>query len=174
MRLRATLLALIFAALGTALAATAASATVRISDDQGGQIGRYVQAFGQLSTSGERVVIDGACLSACTLVLGMVPHERICVTSRALLGFHAAWYPDDSGRPVRSDNGTLALWEVYPQQIRSWISRHGGLKAKMIFLRGRDLARLYPSCTQSASGSALRVNSDRPRRGASAAQRYRR
>ncbi len=36
----------------------------------------------------ERVIIDGICNSACTLVLGIVPLNRICVTPRASLGFH--------------------------------------------------------------------------------------
>ena len=39
--------------------------------------------------SGEKVIIDGPCLSACTLVLSTVPSNRICVTKRAVLGFHA-------------------------------------------------------------------------------------
>ena len=37
----------------------------------------------ELRKSGQRVVIDGTCASACTLVLGVIPHDRICVTSRA-------------------------------------------------------------------------------------------
>ena len=60
-------------------------------------------------------MIDGACLSACTLVLGIVPRERICVTQRAMLGFHAAWMPGPAGKPVPSAVGTQALWEVYPR-----------------------------------------------------------
>ena len=48
--------------------------------------------------SGERVVIDGPCLSACTLVLSTVPSNRICVTRRAVLGFHAARSIDTRGR----------------------------------------------------------------------------
>jgi hypothetical protein len=42
------------------------------------------------------VIIDGFCASACTIVLGTVPHDKICVTFRAKLGFHAAWDPGSS------------------------------------------------------------------------------
>jgi hypothetical protein len=49
-----------------ASAITPAFATMRISEDRGGQIGHYLQAFAALRSSGERVVIDGDCLSACT------------------------------------------------------------------------------------------------------------
>jgi hypothetical protein len=90
-----------------------------------------------------------------------------------MLGFHAAWYPDEDGRPQRSRNGTQALWDVYPQHIRKWISRHGGLKTKMIFLRGRELAGMYRTCTEVAGATVLHVNSPRPPLGASSAQRYR-
>ena len=119
---------------------------VRIGDDVGGRIGTYVEAYSAVRSSGQRVVIDGACLSACTLVLGIVPRERICVTHRAMLGFHAAWMPGPAGRPIPSAIGTQALWEVYPSYLRRWINSRGGLSSKMIFLRGRELASMYPRC----------------------------
>jgi hypothetical protein len=97
--------------------------------------------------SGERVIVDGSCLSACTLVLGTVPRERICVTRRANFGFHAAWNFAPGGGPVFSPEGTRLLWEVYPPEVRQWITRHGGLTPRMIFLRGRQLSAMYPSCT---------------------------
>ena len=49
----------------------------------------YLEVFARVRQSGERVVIDGLCLSACTLVLSTIPRNRICVTRRAVLGFHA-------------------------------------------------------------------------------------
>jgi hypothetical protein len=122
---------LVLGAAVVALSVTSASATMRIADDRGGQIGRYLEAFTAVRSSGERVVIDGNCLSACTLVLGLVPHERICATHRARFGFHAAWMPDRDGRPVTSSLGTQALWNIYPPSVRRWISRHGGLSGNM-------------------------------------------
>src|ERR1700749_4770098 len=109
MRVRATLLG---AALIATIVTTGASATMRISDDVGGRIGAYVDQYSDVRNSGERVVIDGACLSACTLVLGIVPRNKICGTRRATLGFHAAWMPGPGGKPVRSEVGTQALWDM--------------------------------------------------------------
>jgi len=123
---------------------------MRISEDRGGQIGHYLQTFTLLRSSGERVVIDGNCLSACTLVLGVIPRSRICATSRARLGFHAAWMPDSEGRPITSPMGTQALWNLYPTSVRRWINRHGGLSRKMIYLQGRELASIVPSCEREA------------------------
>jgi hypothetical protein len=143
MRLCATLVG----AAVLALAITSdASATMRISDDVGGRIGAYVDQYTAARNSGERVVIDGVCLSACTLVLGIVPRSRICVTRRAMLGFHAAWMPGPEGRPMPSAVGTQALWEIYPSNVRRWISARGGLSSKMKFLRGRELLNMYPEC----------------------------
>jgi hypothetical protein len=127
-----------------------ASATMRISEDRGGQIGHYLEAYSMLRTSGEKVVVDGNCLSACTLLLGVIPRDRICATGNARFGFHAAWMPDSDGRPVTSPMGTQALWKVYPSSVRRWINRHGGLSRKMIYLQGRDLAGIVPSCTATA------------------------
>src|SRR5687768_2991217 len=129
-----------------ALSSINASATVRITDDVGGRIGTYVEAYSAVRSSGERVIIDGTCLSACTLVLGIVPRDRICVTRRAMLGFHAAWMPGPSGRPMPSAVGTQALWEIYPTHVKRWISSRGGLSSKMMFLRGRELMQMYPAC----------------------------
>jgi hypothetical protein len=52
------------------------SAAVRIAGDRGGHIGRYIDRFAALRTSGEIVIIDGPCLSACTMVLGDIPHDK--------------------------------------------------------------------------------------------------
>ena len=134
MRIRGLLLA----AMMLAAYAAPASATMRISEDRGGQIGHYLQAFAMLRSSGERVVIDGNCLSACTLILGMIPRSRMCATSRAVFGFHAAWMPGRNGQPVTSALGTKELWKVYPRRVRYWINRHGGLSRQMIYLQGRD------------------------------------
>ena len=142
---------LVFGAIVVTLSVTSASATMRISEDRGGQIGHYLQTFAALRSTGENVVIDGNCLSACTLVLGLVPRERICATQHARFGFHAAWMPDHNGRPVTSPLGTQALWDIYPPSVRHWISRHGGLSRKMIFLEGRALGGIVASCDRGVS-----------------------
>ena len=128
---------------------SSASAAMVISEDRGGQIGQYLQAFAAVRSSGESVVIDGNCFSACTLVLGLVPRERICATSRARLGFHAAWMPDEQGRPVTSPMGTQALWTIYPNKVRSWINKNGGLSRKMLFMQGADLRGVVASCGET-------------------------
>jgi hypothetical protein len=124
-----------------------ASAEVRISGDPGGEVAAYVHKYQEIRDSGERVVIDGPCLSACTLLTGIVPRSHVCVTSRAMLGFHAASYMDDTSQqlvPTRA--GSRVVMRLYPPEIRHWIERHGGLTPHMIQLRGRQLTSMYQTC----------------------------
>ncbi|MCC6946215.1 MAG: hypothetical protein IT539_00475 [Bradyrhizobiaceae bacterium] len=129
-----------------ALSATCASADIRITNDPGGIIDQHVQRFAGLRDSGERVIIDGRCMSSCTLVLGMLPPDRVCVTRRAVLGFHAAWVPGANGQPIRSESGTSAMWSIYPAHIRRWIANNGGLTPKMLMLRGSELTSMVRTC----------------------------
>jgi hypothetical protein len=134
-------------AIASALITSVAYAEMRVTNDPGGEITSYVTKFENLRASGERLVIDGPCLSACTLFTAFLPRQQVCVTPRAILGFHAASYYDDARRslvPTRA--GTQLVMRLYPQSIRSWITRHGGLTPRIIGLRGRELASLYDAC----------------------------
>lgn len=121
-------------------------ATVRIANDQGGRIGTYVDKYKQLRDSGEFVMIDGDCLGACTMVLGAIPRNRICITSNAKFGFRASWDLDANGNRVTNPEATRMLYAVYPSQVRDWIAQHGGLTPHMIFLQGEQLQALYRTC----------------------------
>ena len=58
---------------GPAISKTASSPTSeRIANDSGGRIGTYLTKYEALRKSGQRVVIDGTCASACTLLLGVL------------------------------------------------------------------------------------------------------
>jgi len=136
---------------GLALAATIlilvpARAEIRILASPGGQVGPFLDLFDKVRATGERVVIDGPCLSACTLVLSIVPNERICVTRRAVLGFHAARSVDRRGRTYAEPEASELVLQTYPAPVRDWIGRHGGLTSHLILLRGRDLKAIYRSC----------------------------
>jgi hypothetical protein len=131
----------------------ASHAVVRIGEDRGGRIGTYVDRYQGLRSSGETVIIDGLCASACTIVLGAVPHDKICVTSHANLGFHAAWDFGANGRAVTNAEATQMLYSMYPTPIRRWINARGGLTPHMIFLRGKQLMSMYKPCYLDAQAS---------------------
>jgi hypothetical protein len=123
-----------------------ARAEIRILASPGGQVGPFLDLFDKVRETGERVVIDGPCLSACTLVLSIVPNERICVTRRAVLGFHAARSVDRRGRTYAEPEASELVLQTYPAPVRDWIGRHGGLTSHLILLRGRELKAIYRSC----------------------------
>jgi hypothetical protein len=129
-----------------ALVSPPAQAEVRILASPGGQVGPFLDLFERVRASGERVVIDGPCLSACTLVLSVVPDDHICVTRRAILGFHAARSIDRRGRMYAEPEASELVLEAYPAPVRGWIRRRGGLTSHLLLLRGRELAAIYPSC----------------------------
>jgi hypothetical protein len=134
------------AALLSALATMPARADVRILGSMGGRVGPFIDLFDEVRASGERVVIDGPCMSACTLVLSVVPNDRICVTRRAVLGFHAARSMDRRGRLYAEPEASELVLEAYPAAVRGWIRHRGGLSSRLLLLRGRELAAIYPSC----------------------------
>ena len=132
-------------------------AVVRITNDPGGQIGRYVERYEQLRASGQTVIIDGLCASSCTLVLGAIPYEKLCVTRNANLAFHAAWDFGAHGRAITNLGATRMLYSMYPSQVRRWIASRGGLSPRMIFLRGKQLEAMYRPCHLDAQVAAPRL-----------------
>jgi len=141
-------------------------AVVRIADDLGGAIGTYVDKYQGMRSSGETVIIDGLCASACTIVLGALAHDKICVTSHAELGFHAAWDYGANGRAVTNPEATRFLYSLYPSQVRHWISQRGGLTPRLIFLRGKQLQAMYKPCYLDAQASVPRSSASRKVRNA--------
>ena len=128
-----------------------ALADYRITRDFGGDVEEYKAKYARLRQSGERVVIDGICNSACGLVLGIVPLNRICATPRASLGFHQAYFDKrwTAGIRVTSYAGTAELLEIYPQGVKDWIDQHGGLSAEMKHLNnGSDLWAILDPCPE--------------------------
>jgi hypothetical protein len=132
----------------------ASHAVVRIGEDRGGRIGTYVDKYQGLRSSGETVIIDGLCASACTIILGAVAHDKICVTSHATLGFHAAWDLGANGRAVTNPEATQMLYSMYPSAVKHWIAQRGGLTPRMIFLHGRELTSMYRPCYLDAQASS--------------------
>jgi len=140
----------------TGIADSAMSTTVpqlaseRIANDTGGRIGTYLTNMRRSAKKipGQRVVIDGSCASACTLLLGVIPHNRICVTPRAVLAFHAAWDLSLT-RAQTNTSATKYLWSRYPDGVRRWIARHGGLRSETIYLGGRELAAIFTSAAKA-------------------------
>jgi hypothetical protein len=146
--MRITGLALLLLSL---FAAAPARAQLHITRDHGGYVEEYKARYKRIRETGQRVIIDGICNSACTLVLGIVPMNKICVTPRASLGFHQAYYDKafTFGIKVTSLEGTSDLMSYYPDSVKDWIRRNGGLTTEMKKIKnGADLWRIVDPCPE--------------------------
>lgn len=120
-----------------ALSATAAAAeTIDISDNHGGSVAQYSRRWAGLAARGVDARVVGPCQSACTILLGHIPRNRICVTANARFGFHLA----------QKDFATEMLWNAYQADIRGWINQHGGLKKDFIWMGAPDTYRFFRKC----------------------------
>jgi hypothetical protein len=129
----------------------AAAADYRITQDYGGPIERYKAKYAAIRDRGERVIIDGACNSACTLLLGIVPLNRVCVTPRASLGFHMPYYDmaATDGVKVVSYAGTGDFLSYYPEGLKDWLNRHGGLTPDLKRIKnGPELWAIVDPCPE--------------------------
>ena len=133
------------------LAASPVRADLHITRDHGGYVEQYKAKYARIRDRHERVIIDGICNSACTLVFGIVPMNKICVTPRASLGFHQAYYDKafTFGIKVTSAEGTSDLVSYYPSAVKDWIRRNGGLTTEMKKIKnGVDLWKIVDPCPE--------------------------
>jgi hypothetical protein len=117
-------------------ASVARAETIDVSDDHGGLLSSYQMQWATLAARGVYVRIVGPCVSACTVLVGYVPRQNICVVPGAYLGFHWA----------TTDFATQELWKTYPSDIRQWISQHGGLTYQMLWMQAPNIYRYFRKC----------------------------
>jgi hypothetical protein len=72
------------------LASVVPSHAMVIKKDDGGVIVDFLKKWVEVRRSSEKVIIDGECNSACTLLFGFLSDSQFCVTSNAWFGFHSA------------------------------------------------------------------------------------
>ena len=134
---------LIWSILAIMFCTVSAQAHIYIKNDKGGLLDKYIAKYKKLNVRGEKIVISGYCNSSCTLLLGIIPRERVCVRPGATLGFHSSylwpWF--------YYAEGTREMWSYYPDDVRGLIIDKGwdGLsKHKQIIPIDGDL--IYQRC----------------------------
>jgi hypothetical protein len=132
MRVWGLLAAAIFALLTTA----ARAETIDISDDRGGFLFLYQAKWEKLALQHPNVRIKGVCLSACTVLLGYVPRKNICVTDKGVFGFHLA----------TMEFATKQLLQAYPDDIKAWIDKHGGLTYQVMWMQAPETFHFFQKC----------------------------
>ena len=126
---------------------TASAETIEVTYDNGGRFNEYAARWASYRRNGTHVRVAGPCYSECTVLLGQIRRDHICVTADASFGFHLADLPAT----------TAALWKAYPTDIKAWISQHGGLTDEFLLLQSPDLQQFFPKCGEAHSTfSAIR------------------
>jgi hypothetical protein len=122
-----------------------------ITYDYGGRLDLFAIRYTLERRRGDTFVVDGACYSACTMILGMIPRDRVCVTPYAVFGFHAAFTVDENDNREFSAEGTEEMWLNYPRSVRELLRAHGWPgpnvdQPTLIYLTAADLWPLYRYC----------------------------
>lgn len=123
-----------------------------ITLDVGGELGAFINKFAKWRDDGVRVRIDGMCISACTMITGLIPEDRVCVTPRGRLAFHSA-----SMGMGHSSEGTRLLWHVYPEDVRALLRTKGwdgddkaaNEHPDLIYVEGIELLAIYNACKET-------------------------
>jgi hypothetical protein len=94
------------------------------------------------------------------MALVVMPRDRICVTNKARLGFHAAIR---SGRADAA--GTKLLYSTYPTDIQKWITENHALDTlKVTVLSGRELESMIQRCPEPLYSGRKITSSRKTRR----------
>lgn len=120
-----------------------------ISDDMGGLIQSYVVHYDALRRSHQQVVVNGDCVSACTIVLSL-PKSQVCITDRARLGLHQANSMTPQGpRPSQEATDRLVS-KFYPKVLQDWIKEHP-LKPEVQYLTADELVQMkvFRACARA-------------------------
>lgn len=115
-----------------------------VRDQPGGVLLEHIRVFTQWAKRGDRVVVEGDCFSACTLMLGVIPPADICAKPGGVFGFHSA--RDASGY---SYEGTVVMWWMYGGRVREALARRGWAGPSehpgLIFVPADELVRRCPA-----------------------------
>lgn len=108
---------LILIGLGTCAVMAAEPDRLVVRDDPGGAVMDYAARVQQLGD--QPVVIDGRCMSACTLYLGA---RNVCITRGARLYFHgpSSQFYGLGLPPDEFDAVSRFMGNHYPEQIKDW------------------------------------------------------
>jgi hypothetical protein len=153
--------ALMLCALTPALAKTtpvefaSGRAATFITDDPGGVIVDFVKKYSDMRDAGTNVVIDGECVSACTILLGVLRPDKVCVTPDASFGFHSASsITRGPGKPPVIEHAqeiSVLVYNMYPGRLRAYLAHEGWSGANphpdVIWVKGKQLQKFIRPCT---------------------------
>lgn len=109
--------------------------SLTITNDQGGELIQYALFVKHI----DHVKFDGECMSACTLFLSV---KDKCITEKAKFGFHMPF----GMSPEQNQKAADYVMSQYPEWIRRYIQRHGGLTDKLIVIDYKTASKHIKAC----------------------------
>ncbi len=109
-----------------------------VKDNPGGSIYLFQLAADKvLAGARKQVIIDGQCRSSCAFFADKA-RARVCVTPRAVMGFHKGTVGDDE---------RLRITLHHSQDIERWVMRHGGYPSNgMLEMQFAEAKKFWRSC----------------------------
>jgi hypothetical protein len=134
----------------------AASKNITITNDDGGIVVSYVHKYSDMRDAGEKAVVDGNCISSCTLLLGLLRPENVCVTDNAVFGFHSASLKRKvKGKYVYFHAREMSelMYSIYPGDVRQLLRARGwdgyltdNAHPEIIWVSGAALKSIVREC----------------------------
>lgn len=117
-----------------------------VGDNMGGDLLNYLGAAREALREHKQIVIDGWCVSACSIVADRI-RSHVCITSNARFGFHKTW-----ALVIRSDGAAYSKpgfhksW-TYTPALQRWINKKGGEPANgLLVMSNQDAGAFWPRC----------------------------
>lgn len=127
-----------------------ANAAFTITFDGGGVITDYFDKYTAVRQAGGKVIVDGPCISACTLIFTQIEPENVCITKRAIFGFHSASTVSPLTGREFSPDGTGMMWFSYPDYVQQFLIGKGwdGTKehSELIWMDNTTASAFYKRC----------------------------
>ena len=124
--------------------------TRHVIHDGGGSVHVYELNLKVYNMMGTNVIIDGPCMSACTMYLG-VAESQICATDQGEFWFHSAFVLASDKRNTQPlvvkaivKRANKRLMNTYPQNVKNWFAKNGGLTSDWVRIKANKLVRKCP------------------------------
>lgn len=140
--LAAAVLALGAMEIGSAQATERMRQRVVITNDYGGSVSARAQQISAMRSAGQTVAVPhGACMSSCTMYLGL---PGACVGPSAVFGFHGPKAQSGIGlSQAEFERWSQVMASYYPAPLREWFLREGRYHTiDYIAISGAELIRM--------------------------------
>ncbi len=111
--------------------------------DPGGDVEDHIKFFHYVKDAGIKIRVAGECVSACTLMLGILPRDKICIDEeKGSFGFHLA--RTSSEGDVELTNRLDRMF--YPTVVNTWLKAHGPQTLEVQYMMPEDFKGYLHYC----------------------------